>query len=199
MTGTLVLHHSPGTRSARVLWLLEELGLPYELRMLTREERRGEEHRRTLHPLGRVPVLEDEEGPLIESGAICLHLCDLRPQAGLLPAPGTHSRALCYQWAFFAMDEVEPPLIQARFIENAPPERVEAATRQVHAAVGAVERALEGRDYLVEDRFTVADLVLGAVLELVQRLKALPESPHVERWLAEVTARPARERALAVR
>jgi glutathione S-transferase len=199
MPGTLVLHHSPGTRATRVLWLLEELGLPYELRLLTREQRRGAEHRRTLHPLGRVPVLEDGEGPIFESAGICLHLCDLRPEAGLLPAPGTHSRALCYQWAFFAMDEVEPALIQARFDNDAPPERVQAATAQVHAAVGAVDRVLEGRDYLVEDRFTVADLVLGAVIELAQRLEALPEAPNVVRWLSTVTSRPARARAIAVR
>ena len=68
---------------------------------MTREESKGEEHR-VRHPLGRVPVLQDEEGFVFESAAICLHLADLHPDAGLVPALGTHERALLYQWTIFA-------------------------------------------------------------------------------------------------
>ncbi len=71
--------------------------------MVTREESGGDEHR-ARHPLGRVPVLEDDEGRFVfESAAICLHLADLHPQAGLAPVPGTHDRALLYQWTVFAL------------------------------------------------------------------------------------------------
>jgi len=102
-------HREHAGRPIRVAWMLEELGEPYEITMMTREEAKGEEHR-ARHPLGRVPVLEDEEGFVFESAAICLHLADLNPDAGLAPAPGTHERALLYQWTIFAPAELEPPL-----------------------------------------------------------------------------------------
>src|SRR5687768_7126593 len=102
------LYHTPNTRSTRTLWLLEEIGAPYDLTTMAPDERRGEEHR-TRHPLGRVPVIEDDEGFVFESVAIALHLADLHPEAGLVPAPGTHERALVYQWLFFAVNEIEAP------------------------------------------------------------------------------------------
>jgi glutathione S-transferase len=86
-------HREHAGRPIRVAWVLEELGEPYEITVMTREESNGEEHR-VRHPLGRVPVLEDDDGFVFESAAICLHLADLHPNAGLAPAPGTHERAL---------------------------------------------------------------------------------------------------------
>jgi glutathione S-transferase len=105
-------HREHAGRPIRVTWVLEELGEPYEITVMTREESNGEEHR-VRHPLGRVPVLEDEDGFVFESAAICLHLADLHPNAGLAPAPGTHERALLHQWTIFAPAELEPPLIES--------------------------------------------------------------------------------------
>jgi glutathione S-transferase len=104
-----VYHREHAGRPIRALWTLEEIGAPYELTLMSWEEGSGEEHR-ARHPLGRVPVLEDDEGFVFESTAICLHLADLHPQAGLLPPLGTHERALAYQWSCFAPAELEPPL-----------------------------------------------------------------------------------------
>src|SRR4029077_10949673 len=98
---------SPGTRGTRVVWTLEEIGEPYEVKIVTREDRGSKEHRRR-HPLGRVPVIELDNGRTIfESAAICLHLADLYPDAGLIPEVGTYERGLTYQWSVFAMAEVE--------------------------------------------------------------------------------------------
>ena len=105
------LYHVPNTRSTRVLWLLEEIGAPYDLTLMTGDERRGEEHA-SRHPLGRVPVIEDEEGFVFESLAILLHIADLHPEAGLIPPPGSHDRALAYQWSVFAMTELEPAVLE---------------------------------------------------------------------------------------
>ena len=108
-----IFHREYAGRPIRVAWTLEELGEPYELTTMTREEGKGAEHL-ARHPLGRVPVLEDGEGTLFESAAICLHLADLHPEAGLIPSLGSHERALVYvngaldrvagegAWAFFA-------------------------------------------------------------------------------------------------
>jgi glutathione S-transferase len=93
-----VFHREQAGRPLRIIWTLEEVGEPYELTVMSREEGRGEKHR-SRHPLGRVPVLEDDEGFLFESAALCLHLGDMHPEAGLVPALGTHDRALVYQWA----------------------------------------------------------------------------------------------------
>jgi glutathione S-transferase len=76
---------------------------------MAREDRQREEHL-LRHPLGRVPVIEEEGGFVFESAAIRLHLAELHPEAGLIPAPQSHERALVYQWTFFAMDELEPRL-----------------------------------------------------------------------------------------
>src|SRR6202043_658426 len=104
---TMRLYHSPGTRGTRVVWTLEEIGEPYELKIVTREDRGSEDHRQR-HPLGRVPVIELDDGRAIfESAAICLHLADLHPDAGLIPELGTYERGLTYQWSIFAMAEVE--------------------------------------------------------------------------------------------
>jgi glutathione S-transferase len=107
------LYHLPPSRSTRVLWLLEEIGQPYELTVMKGEDRQTDEHRRR-HPLGRVPVLEDDEGFLFESAALCLHLADLYPDAPLNWPLATHERALAYQWTVFAMTELEPAIIEAR-------------------------------------------------------------------------------------
>jgi glutathione S-transferase len=105
------LYHSPGTRSTRVLWTLEELGIPFDITVLTLDERRGPEHRKR-HPLGRVPVLELDHGrTMFESAGICLHLADLYPEANLAPVLGATGRAFVDQWLFFAMTELEPAVI----------------------------------------------------------------------------------------
>src|SRR5579872_4029624 len=107
------IFHRPGAgRPIRVIWTLEEVGAPYELVIMSAEEVAGEH--RSRHPLGRVPVLEDDEGTVFESTGLCLHVADLHPGAGLVPAVGTHDRALVYQWAFFAMTEIEPAAVESR-------------------------------------------------------------------------------------
>ncbi len=101
------LYHAPGSRGTRVVWTLEEIGEPYEVAIVTREDRSSDEHRRR-HPLGRVPALELDDGrTMFESAAICLHLADLYPDAGLIAPVGTFERALTYQWSVCAMTEVE--------------------------------------------------------------------------------------------
>lgn len=99
-------------RPLRVRWALEEAGADYDYVVMTREEGKGEEHARR-HPLGRVPVLETDEGLLFESAALCLHVADLHPEAGLIPPVGTHERAQLYQWTIFAMTDLEQSLLRA--------------------------------------------------------------------------------------
>jgi glutathione S-transferase len=197
------LYHQPRSRSARVLWLLEELGTPFDLTLISREDKQTPEYLR-LHPLGRAPVIEEDGGPVFESAAICLHLADLNPDAALIAAPGSHERALHYQWSFFAMTELEAPLVDVArqlWSDGGEPnvDIVDAARARFARAATAAEAALGGSDFLVADRFSVADLLVGAVLGFARtaELAELPAGlvPYVDR----LEERPARQRANAVK
>lgn len=194
------LYHVPFTRSTRVLWVLEEIGEPYDLTVLTREEREAAEHRRR-HPLGRVPVLEDDQGFLFESAALCLHLADLGPGARLTWPPATHERALVYQWALFAMTELEPAILEARRDRGGDPARSRASRERLSATAMVVERALDGRQYLVGDRFSVADVICwdgcGALLADAEGDGLLDRLPNTRAYVRRLDARPARRRATA--
>jgi glutathione S-transferase len=101
------------------MWTLEEIGAPYEVTIVSREDRGSEEHRER-HPLGRVPVVELDNGrTLFESAAICLHLADLHLEAGLILPVGTYQRGLTYQWSLFAMTEVEKRVFSWLFAKRA--------------------------------------------------------------------------------
>jgi glutathione S-transferase len=186
------LFHLPGSRSTRVLWLLEEIGEPYDLTILTREEKSGPEHGER-HPLNRVPVIEEDGGYVFESAAICLDIADRHLDKGLVPPVGTHERALVYQWVIFAVTELEPYGFQA--IRETDPERKKTAGDRYALAVAAVERALGEREYLVGDSFTVADLICGAVLSSGKRGGLTDPFPQVSAYVERLEERPARVRA----
>jgi glutathione S-transferase len=190
-----VYHREYAGRPLRALWTLEEIGAPYQLTLMSGEEGSGEEHR-ARHPLGRVPVLEDDEGFVFESTAICLHLADLHPQAGLLPGVGTHERALAYQWSCFAPAELEPPLIEAAIFREADPDRAAKAIARFLAAAGAVAEALARSEYIVGGRFGVADVLVGTALFIPERA-GFPEhvSEHLKAYVARLRERPAYQRA----
>jgi glutathione S-transferase len=190
-----VIHREHAGRPIRVAWTLEELGEPYELTTMTREESRGDEHL-ARHPLGRVPVLESDDGFVFESAAICLYLADLFPEAGLVPETGTHDRALVYQWTVFSPAEIEPPLIEAAIYRESDPERAALARERIDAAAGAVAGALDGNEFLVGDRFTVADVLVGSALSWPVRAgfgRMLPDS--LQDYAERLTQRPAYQRA----
>jgi glutathione S-transferase len=190
-----VYHREYAGRPLRVVWTLEELGEPYELTVMNWEEGSGEEHR-ARHPLGRVPVLEDEEGYLFESTALCLHLADLHPDAGLIAPLGTHARALTYQWSCFAPGELEPPLIESAIFAASNPERAAKARERYGRAAGAVAAALDGRDYLVENRFGVADVLVGTALSFTARAGFEEELPaSLKAYVSRLSERPAYPRA----
>ncbi len=194
------LYHSPRSRSARVLWLAEEAGAPLDVVFTSPEQKLAEEFR-TLHPLNRLPAYSEDGGPVFESAALVLHVADRHPEAGLIAAPGSHERALQYQWAFFAMIELEGPLIDvAREIwkdEGEPSEaHVEVAKARFLRAAAVVEDALGGRDHLVGDGFSVADVIVGGVLGFARASGICEQLPAgLTAYADALEARPARVRA----
>jgi glutathione S-transferase len=184
-------------RPLRVRWALEEAGAEYDYVAMTREVGLGEEHAKR-HPLGRVPVLETDEGLLFESAALCLHVADLHSEAGLIPAPGSQERGLVYQWCFFAMTELEPALTRAYVARrDGDADGIARALERLAKAAAVLAAALEGRSYLVGDRFTIADVVAGGVVESARRFELFPDEPVLQAYLERLDARPAKQRAYA--
>lgn len=192
-----VFHREFAGRPIRVVWTLEEIGQPYELTTMTWEEGQSEEHRQR-HPLQRVPVIGTDEGYVFESAAICLHLADSHPEAQLLPPLGSHERALAYQWACFAPAELEPPLIEGAIFADSDPERAAKARKRFYAAADAVAASLAGREHLLGERFSVADVLVSTVLSFTARAN-FPDglAPALADYVGRMHERPAYKRALA--
>jgi glutathione S-transferase len=191
-----IYHRDHAGRPIRAAWTLEEVGEPYEVVKMTYEEGKGEEHLGR-HPLGRVPVLEDDSGRLLfESAAICLQIADTHPQAGLIPAPGTYERGLVYQWAVFGPAELEPPLIESAIHAQTDPERSAKARRRFDKAIAAVSSALDGDEYLVGGEFGVADVMVGSAVAFTTRTGTFEGLPaNLQAYVARLGARPAYRRA----
>jgi glutathione S-transferase len=191
-----IYHRDHAGRPIRAAWTLEEAGVPYEIEMMTWEEGKGEAHLER-HPLGRVPVLEDDTGRLLfESAAICLQIADAHPEAGLIPAPGTYERGLVYQWAVFGPAEMEPPLIEGAMYKDTDPERSAKARERFGKTIAAVSSALDADDYLVSGEFSVADVMVGSAAAFTLRTGQFDELPdNVQAYVTRLRERPAYTRA----
>jgi glutathione S-transferase len=191
------LYYMPRTRSSRVLWLLEEIGAAYEMTEIPGAQRRSAEHLRR-HPLGRVPALQLGDGTtMFESAAICLQLADLNPAAGLIGSVGSAERGLVYQWVVFAVSELEAPLF--RWIRELGDAVVDSPAHERFAdAAAAAQSALAGHDWLVDDRFSVADVMCASVLQGAGARDLLRPWPGLEVYVQRAEARPAHARAAAI-
>ena len=190
------LYHAPGSRSSRVLWTLEELQVPYELTIVTREERSSEAHLRR-HPLGRVPVIEFDDGELMfESAAICLQLADLYPDADLIPPLGSSKRGLVYQWTLFAMTELEGRVFRWLFATRAGEDATEHISdfKPVGDALRAV---LAEQEWIAGATFTVADVLIATMLGNAFRRELLTETGPLRAYVERAQRRPAYLRAEA--
>jgi len=196
------LYFAQKTRATRPRWLLEELGVPYELvpvDLLQREHKSPEYLR--VHPMGSMPALEDDGHAVFESAAILLHLADKFPEAGFAPALGTVERAEYYQWMMFCMATMEPPLsaysAHSRFLPEH--ERVTAEAERGQKRFTDIARMLEeklkGRSFLVGERFTAADVVMASILNWGGGMGLLEDFPALRSYVERQMARPAAQRA----
>lgn len=200
------VHHVPGSRSCRVLWLLEELGgidhevVTYRLG----DPRLRAPAYRALNPAGRVPTLEDGGVAFHESGAIVQYLLERHGRGRLEPAIGSPARGPYLQWLHWSEASLMPPLGQInahKFVlreADRIPAALDLARRQFARVVEQLDRALAGVDYLVEDRFTAADLMAGYGIALARMVGELPAgAAAVGVWFERLSRRPAFERAFA--
>ena len=201
----LKLYYSAQSRAARPRWLLEEIGAPYELVRLNLQA--GEQRRPaylTVNPNGTVPTLVDGDLTLFESAAICQYLADKFPDKRLAPPPGTPARALYYQWIHYAMSGLEPPAVTIFLHTVMKPEAerlpvlVTEAKEQLGKALGVVDRALAGRDFILGGEFSTADVMIGSTLVWDQMLGIVgADRAAISAYLGRLAARPAFQRANA--
>lgn len=199
----LELYGITQSRAFRPLWLLHELGLEFVHHPLDfRDPAVREEPYRHLNPNGRVPTLVDDEFVLYESMAINLYLArKYGAETGLWP-DSIEGEGLTWQWSFWILTEVEQPLLtvlmHTRVLDETKrdPEKVRRNLGVLKQPLAVLDAALRDRDYLIETRFTVADLNVAAVLSWCKPARvALRDHPHLDTWLQRCLARPARKKA----
>lgn len=196
------LYYIPTTRAVRPRWLLEELGVDYELVYVNMSQTRQSEYHQ-LHPHGKVPVLVDEAVTLYESSAICAYLADKYSEQGFAPPLSHPVRGYYYQWLFYAGQTLEPPVEQYMFniLPNLP-EKILPKNYQTHidstTAQAWFERvceplnvALTNSTYLVENRMSAADIVTGGVLLWAFKLGMMNEDTPAKAYLMKLIERSA--------
>ena len=202
----ITVYHASMTRSVRVLWLLEELGLPYEV--VTLDFMAGDLQKPAYlakNPLGRVPALEDGDVLVYESGAIVEWLCERYDTAHLLaPAPGTAARARFLQWVHWSEATAMPPV--SDFFQHSMirpeaariPQVVADAVVKVAHWLAVLERHLLGKDFVLGSDFSAADVMLGYTVGGARFTGQLDERfPNVAAYLGRLMGRPAYQKANA--
>ena len=187
-------------RDLRVRWALEEAGLPYEEHLIGPEDQKSERYR-ALQPFGQVPVLEEDDTAMFESGAIVLHIAERSP--ALMPDDG-HERERVRTWMLAALNSVEPPIMMINFMDLQPggvPEGAKALRDTVAGWIGMrldnLATFLGDREHLVGDRFTAADLLMTTVLRILRNTDLVAQRPTLDAYKRRHEARPAFGKALA--
>ena len=201
----LTLYHSPQSRSIRPRWLLEELGVPCEVKLvsLAAGDQKKPEYLK-LNPNGTVPTLVDGDLALWESAAICQYLADKYPEKRLAPPLGTPERGKYYQWIHYAMSGIEPPAVTVFLHTMQLPEAermpalVDGAKAQLGRVIRVVDDALAGREWILGSQFSAADVMVGSTLVWCQMMGLIRDQyANVPGYLARCAARPALQRASA--
>lgn len=193
----LTLYHAPRSRSFRILWLLEEIGAPFELKLVSirRGDGSGVRDPMNPHPHGKVPAIVHDGVPVFETTAIALYLTDTFPDAGFGAKIGTADRGYYVSWLAYYSGVFEPSLT-AKFLN----------IQHIFGTFGwgpfdevldYLNRTLEASPYFLGERFSAVDIVFGGSLPLLMSRGIVPETETLKTYTARIAARPAFARAQA--
>ncbi|MCB1599474.1 MAG: glutathione S-transferase [Lysobacterales bacterium] len=195
----IIVHHLNDSRSQRILWLLEELALPYEIRAYQRDAqtRLAPPELTAVHPLGKSPVIEDRGRTVIESGAIVDYLIRQHGGGRLRPDPDSAAFEDYQQWLHYAEGSAMLPLMLKLYVSRLGEAGAPLAPRiesELANHLGYLEQALHGRDWLLGQELSGADIQMSFVGEAARGLRA--SYPAMDAWVRRFQARPAYQRAL---
>jgi glutathione S-transferase len=196
----LTLHHLNDSRSQRILWLLEELGTPYEMKKYQRMETRlAPPELAEVHPLGKSPVITDGNVKIAESGAIVDYVIRRYGKGAMMPTPGSAEYETYNEWLHYSEGSAMLPLMLNLYVS-----RLKEAGAPLHPRIdseianhlGHVDRALNGREFFVGQTLTGADIQMSFVGEMAKVFDKLGPYPNLSAWLSRMHARPAFKRSI---
>lgn len=196
MADELVFYTHPMSRGRTARWMLEEVGRPYRTEILEFEGAMKSPAYLAINPMGKVPAITHGSTVVTETAAICAYLADAFPEAGLAPPAGSALRGPYYRWMFFAAGPLESAATNRALGFELPPGRERMAGYGTYADVmNALETAVSQGEYLAGDRFSAADLYVGAHLGWGMMFGTIEKRPAFERYWERISARPAARRA----
>ena len=191
----LIFYTNPMSRGQTVRWMLEEVGAPYYTEILSYgEDGMKADSYLAINPMGKVPAIAHKGKVVTEVAAICCYLADAFPEVGLAPAPG--DRADYYRWIFFTSGPIEAAFSNRAAGWEPTPERQRMfGYGNYDLAIGTLEKALAGKQYIAGDRFSAADLFVGANVNFMLQFELLAPTPVFTDYAARMTDRDAYRRA----
>lgn len=198
----IVLHHLNDSRSQRILWLLEELRLPYEILRYQRnaQTRLAPPELTAVHPLGKSPVITDDGRTVFESGAIVDYLIRRHGAGRLQPDPASPEYDVYQQWMHYAEGSAMLPLMLHLYVSRLGEAGAPLQARidgEIANHLGFVDRSLEGRDFLVGNGLSGADIQMSFVAEAAGASGRRTPYRNLDRWIRALQARPAYRAAIA--
>ena len=195
----LTLYHAAPSRSSIVHWMLEELGEPYDLHLLSfaKGDNRAPEYL-AVNPMGKVPALKYGDTVITEAAAICAYLADEFPQARLNIPVGDPRRGVYLKWLFFGPSCIEPAITDRAFPRKEEPRRAALGYGDIDTVMDLVAKGVSGNGpYLMGEQFTAADVIIGSTLRWGMMFKLLPERPELMPYAQRIAERPALQRSEA--
>lgn len=190
----LTLFHHPFSRAAGLVWTLEEVGQPYELRFVDLMAGKHKAPEITaLNPMGKLPILKDGDVVVTEGAAIALYLGDRYSLGTLAPRPDDPRRGTYLRWSLFAPSVVEPGALAK--ISGWQFKPSQAGWGEYETMLRTMESALDGRDFILGDTFSIADCIFGGTLRYMLRFKMIEERPVFAAYSERLAQRPALQRA----
>jgi glutathione S-transferase len=194
----LTLYHANPSRSAVALWMLEEIGQPYDIHKLDLQN--GEQLKPdylAINPMGKVPSLKHKSAVITESAAICTYLADEFPQAKLNVPVGNPQRGVYLKWLFFGPSVFEPAMTDAAFPRKEAANPAALGYRPFDQVLDIMAKAVAKGPYLMGEQFTAADVVIGSGIRYGTMFKLIPERKEFADYIARFSERPALKRAMA--
>jgi glutathione S-transferase len=195
----LTLYHASPSRSSIARWMLEEIGEPYDLHVLSlaNGEQRAPDYL-AVNPMGKVPALKHGDTVITEAAAICTYLADEFPQTRLNVPVGDPRRGTYLRWLFFGPSCIEPAITDRAFPRKEEPRRGMLGYGDFDTVMAVVAAAVEPGLYLMGEQFTAADVVLGSTLRWGMMFGILPKRPEFVAYVGRLEQRPALKRAIAL-